>query len=166
MDSLKRSGQTHLTPLQYAYRLLARRAYNQKELGERLEGTGFTSKAVAQVIARLKAQGYVNDVSLACEQVERLKEKGYGRRYMQRKLVQRGFAAPLIDQVIKAAVSAEEEVEAARRLLQRRFGGGGPKDRKAQERAFRFLVSRGYSIDLAANLVDNGEEWPEDGKEL
>ncbi len=163
MDSLRHRNQTHLTPLQYAYRLLARRAYSEKELEERLEGKGFTAKAVAQAVARLKAQGYVNDASLAWEQVQRLKGRGYGKRYIQQKLVHRGLAAPLIGQATQEAISAEEETEAARRLLQRRFGEGGPKDRKARERAFRFLLSRGYSTQVAAALLDNGEDpsWAE-----
>ncbi len=90
--------------------------------------------------------------------MERLKKKGYGRRYIQQKLVHRGLAASLIGQATQEAVSAEEEMEVARRLLQRRFGEGGPKDRKAQGRAFRFLVSRGYSMDVATALVDAEEE--------
>ena len=165
---MQRRGQTYpsdlsprrlsLTPLEYAYRLLARRAYSEKEMEERLGGKGFTPKAVVQVVARLKAQGYINDSSLACELVERLKEKGYGRWYIQRKLTQRGLTVPLMDEATQEVVSTDEEIEVARRLLERRFGEGGLKDRKAQGRAFRFLVSRGYSMDVATTLVDNVAE--------
>jgi regulatory protein len=158
MDSLRHKPPAHLTPLQYAYRLLARRAYSEKELEQRLEGKGFTSKAVVQAVTRLKAQGYVNDASLACEQVEQLKRRGYGRRYIQHKLAHRGIAASLVDQTTQEVVSSEEELETARRLLQRRFGENGPRDRKARERGFRFLLSRGYSMDIAAALVTNRED--------
>lgn len=158
MDSLKRRGQTHLTPLQYAYRLLARRAYSEKELEERLEGKGFTPKAVVQVVARLKARGYVNDVALAHEQAERLKEKGYGRRRIQEKLYGRGLASSLIDEATQEVVSPQEEMGVARRLLERRFGEDRLKDRRTQGKAFRFLISRGYPMDVAAALVGTGED--------
>ena len=168
---MQRRNQTHpscwspreqsLTPLQYAYRLLAQRAYSEKELEERLVGKGFTQKAVAQVVAQLKAQGYVNDASLAHEQAERLKEKGYGRRRIQEKLYYRGLAASLIDEATQEVVSAQEEIEAARRLLERRFGEGRLKDHKSQGRAFRFLISRGYPMDVAATLVGTEEEGSE-----
>jgi len=75
-QSAIRNPQFPFTPFDYAYRLLARRAYSEQELTDKLLTKGFTEAAVTRTIARLKAQGYLDDARLAADHAERLRERG------------------------------------------------------------------------------------------
>ncbi len=163
MGHLQRRGSTpFLTPLTYAYRLLARRAYSRREMQEKLEEKGFTAQAIDQTLSRLQEQGYLNDVSLAQALVQRLRERGYGRLRIREKLFQRKLPAWLIEET--AHLVGSEEEKQARLLLQKHFPKG-LKDRRLQAKAFRFLVNRGYATDLALTLAGAGEESYTNNKE-
>ena len=83
-----KNPQSLLSPLDYAYRLLARRAHSEQELANKLLAKGFTEKAVARTVARLSEQGYLNDTTLAADQAERLQKRGFGAQGVRAKLAQ------------------------------------------------------------------------------
>src|SRR5437870_9943497 len=86
-----RNPQSSLTPLDYAYRLLARRAYSEQELADKLLAKGFTAAVVTRTVVRLKTQGYLDDVRLAADQAERLRTRGFGSEGIKAKLAQKGL---------------------------------------------------------------------------
>ena len=162
MNALRRTTTPdHLTPLAYAYRLIARRVCSERELQAKLEARGFTAGAVARVVSRLKDQRYVDDAWLARSLASRLREKGYGGVRVRAKLVQRGIAPALVEEVVRESAPESHELETARRLLARRFPQGLGERRQAG-RAFRFLVTRGFSPDLAGSLVSAGRAGSQD----
>lgn len=146
------SPQSLLTPLDYAYRLLARRAHSEQALADKLLATGFTEKAVARTVARLKEQGYLNDDNLAADQVERLRKKGFGAAGIRVKLEQKGLAADTIAQTLEDREESEE-LESARQLLASRFSADALKQSQQYARAFRFLLRRGYAQDVVESLL-------------
>src|SRR5262249_26461593 len=91
LQSAIRDRQSSLTPLDYAYRLLARRAYSEQELTDKLLAKGFTAAAGARTVARLKTQGYLDDARLAADQAERLRACGFGAEGIKAKLAQKGL---------------------------------------------------------------------------
>jgi len=143
-----------MTPLDYAYRLLARRAYSEQELTNKLLTKGFTEAAVTRTIARLKAQGYLDDVRLATDQAERLRERGFGSEVIKVKLAQKGISPEMVEPA-GALDHQAEELEAARRLLASRFSADALKDPYTYARAFRFLLRRGYSQEVVESLLGN-----------
>ena len=149
-----------LTPLDYAYRLLARRAYSEQELAEKLTAKGFTPSAVTRTVARLKDQGYLNDTRLAADQAERLRTQGFGPEGIRAKLAQKGLAAGTIEQTLEAG-GEDQDVQSARRLLASRFPADALKQPQIRARAFRLLLRRGYAQEIVESLLGDelGDAW-------
>lgn len=141
-----------LTPLDYAYRLLARRAHSEQELADKLLTKGFTDKAVARTVARLNEQGYLNDTNLAADQTERLRKRGFGAEGIRAQLVQKGLAADTIKQTLEDSEKSED-LESARQLLASRFSADALKQPQQYVRAFRLLLRRGYSQEVVESLL-------------
>src|SRR5215831_4148782 len=137
------NSQSSLTPLDYAYRLLARRAYSEQELTDKLLAKGFTAAAVTRTVARLKTQGYLDDVRLAADQAERLRARGFGAEGIKAKLAQKGLPPETVAQTLETG-GENQELESARHLLARRFSADALKQSHSQARAYRLLLGRGY----------------------
>ena len=153
--------QSLLTPLDYAYRLLARRAYSEQELADKLLSKGFTEAAVSRTITRLKEQGYLNDASFAADQTERLRARGVGAQGIKAKLLQKGIAERIIEQRLENDGTAEE-IQSARQLLASRFSADALKQSQYYARAFRFLLGRGYGQEVVESLLGSP---PSDARE-
>lgn len=160
--STQRNPRPSLTPLDYAYRLLARRAYSEQELAAKMLSTGFTEAAVARTVERLLAQGYLNDAQLAADQAERLHKQGFGRERIRVKLSQKGLAPDTIDNAL-AAEALPGELEEARRFLASRFSPNALKQPQTYARAFRLLLRRGYAQAIVESLL--GEQPQETERE-
>lgn len=141
-----------LTPLEYAYRLLAQRAYSEQELTDRLLAKGFTAAAAARTVAHLKTQGYLDDTRLAADQAERLRTRGFGPEGVRAKLLQKGLSTEMVEQTLETG-GEDQERESARRLLASRFSADALKEPQIRARAFRLLLRRGYSQDVAESLL-------------
>lgn len=153
--SMSHTSPSLLSPLDYAYRLLARRAYGEHELAEKMLSAGFTATAIARTVERLQEQGYLNDALLAADQAERLRKRGFGHGRIRTKLLQKGLAPDIIDNALTTEESPDE-LEEARRFLASRFSTNALKQPKVAARAWRLLVSRGYSQDVAEQLLGSG----------
>jgi regulatory protein len=161
---ISRTSQSLLTPLDYAYRLLARRAYSEHELAEKMLSTGFTKAAVAHTVERLKEQGYLNDTLLAADQAERLRKQGFGRERIRAKLFQKGLAPDTIDNALTAEESSDE-LEEAKRFLASRFSANALKQPQTYARAFRLLLRRGYAQAIVESLLGEQPQETETEKE-
>jgi regulatory protein len=150
--SIQRTPQSSPTAIDYAYRLLARRAYSEHELAEKMLSTGFTEAAVTRTVERLKEQGYLNDAQLAADQAERLHQQGFGRERIRLKLAQKGLAPDTIDNAL-AAERSSDELEEARRFLASRFSPDALKQPQTYARAFRLLLRRGYAQAIVERLL-------------
>lgn len=153
------SGSLSITPLDYAYRLLARRAYSEQELADKLLAKGFTAAAVTRMVARLKTQGYLDDARLAADQVERLRSRGFGSEGIRTKLAQKGLSFDTIGQTLDTS-GERQELDSAKRLLASRFSADALKEPQTYARAFRLLLRRGYSQEVVESLLGS---VPEDG---
>lgn len=149
---MSRTSRSLLSPLDYAYRLLARRAYSEQELAEKMLSTGFTEAAVARTVERLTEQGYLNDTLLAADQAERWRKQGFGRERIRAKLFQKRLAPDTIANTLAAEESAGE-LEEARRFLASRFSPNALKQPQTYARAFRLLLRRGYAQALVESLL-------------
>lgn len=155
LQSTPRHIQLSLTPLDYAYRLLAQRAYSEAQLTEKMLAKGFTATAVSRATTRLKEQGYLNDALLAADQVERLRRRGFGNEQIRAKLVQKGIDQSTVESTL-TSTSSHDEQENASRFLASRFSPDALKQPKIAARAFRLLLSRGYSQDVVEQLLGSG----------
>jgi regulatory protein len=151
--------QSSLPPLDYAYLLLARRGYSEQELTARLCDKGFSPGVVSRAIERLKTQGYLDDSRLAADQVERLRARGFGPAGIHAKLTQKCLSADIIEAVLAAGEESLDLVS-AQRLLASRFSADALKHPQTRARAFRLLLRRGYSQDLAERLLGSHPDEP------
>ena len=144
--------EAHLTPLDYAYRLLARRAQSEHGLAEKMLTKGFTEGAVSRAVARLKEQGYLNDDQLAEDQAERLRKRGFGSERIRNTLTQQGIDAIRVDKVLVPTEQTDELAD-AQRFLASRFSADALKEPKIYARAFRLLSRRGYAHDIVESVL-------------
>ncbi|HKA54273.1 MAG TPA: regulatory protein RecX [Candidatus Binatia bacterium] len=157
LQSAIRDRQSSLTPLDYAYRLLARRAYSEQELTDKLLAKGFTAAAGARTVARLKTQGYLDDARLAADQAERLRARGFGAEGIKAKLAQKGLPPETVAQTLETG-GENQELESARHLLASRFSADALKQSHIHARAYRLLLRRGYSQEVVESLLGSTAE--------
>jgi regulatory protein len=153
----QRSSALRLTPLDYAYRLLARRAQSEHDLAAKMLAKGFTEGAVDRTVARLKEQGYLNDAQLAEDQVERLRKRGFGAEHIRTTLLQHGIDSTVIAETLPANDHHNERT-AAQRFLASRFSADALKQPQIYARAFRLLLRRGYDHDVVESLLGEQPE--------
>jgi len=146
--------ETSLTPLDYAYRLLARRAHSEHGLAEKMLVKGFTEGVISRTVVRLKEQGYLNDAQLAEDQAERLHKRGFGSERIRKTLIQQGIDATSVDEALKLKLKEQnDELADARRFLASRYSGDALKQPKVYARAFQLLSRRGYAHDIIESVL-------------
>jgi regulatory protein len=133
-----------------AVRLLARREYARAELTERLIARGAARAEVEQVLDELERNGYLSDARFA-QAVVAQRAGRFGKRAIAHELREKKVD-PAAAQDAMAALANTDELGEATALWQRRFGNA-PKDEREKARQVRFLLSRGYSLTIALNVL-------------
>ena len=148
-----KSGIPKISAMDKALKILSVSPASEAELRRKLLRAGYPEIMVEPAVNECRRRGYINDELLASDCAEYLTMRGTGRRMVKMKLIRRGIDRDLVDAAV-ADTDPEVELEAARvalagklRLLSRE------KDwRKKKEKAFRFLISRGYTSDVISKL--------------
>jgi regulatory protein len=128
-----------------ALRLLGRREYARRELGERLTRWGASSDQTTRLLDGLEADGLLSEVRYAESWTRAHLARGDGPRRLRQGLAHAGVDASLIDATLSADEDWAGRLEAARR---RRFGTAPPADWPAWARQARYLERRGYAPEL------------------
>ena len=147
------SGLPKISAMDKAVKILSVAPVSEAELRRKLFRAGYPEILVEQAVSECLRRGYINDELLASDSAEYLTMRGTGRRMVKMKLIRRGIDRELVESAV-ADTDPELELDAAKyaldcklRLLSRE------KDwRKRKEKAFRFLVSRGYTSDVITKL--------------
>ena len=135
-------------------RLLSRRALTERELRTKLGAAGSAYPEIRDTVAECRRRGFVNDEQFAADYAEILAARGLGGRRIRLALRQRGIPQPLQEQPLESA--AESEAQRAREALEYklRLLARETDPRKKREKAFRFLLSRGFSCDNCRAAID------------
>jgi len=144
-----------------AFNLLGYRARSEGELRERLGRSGYLNETVEGVILRLKDLGYLDDVEFARLKA-REKARRYGPRRISAELRRSGLGEDLARSVVEEEFAGREELGEARSAAARRYNGRG-SDAEAR-RVYGFLVRRGYSAEVCAQVAREYREPPEAGE--
>jgi regulatory protein len=147
-DSRERAHQTAVNFISY-------RPRSSKEIVDKLSRKGFSHELAVEIIDKLKELNLLNDVQFARMFVrDKLLGKPMGRAMLRRKLLEKGIPFQLSEMVLKEYVTEENEQEAAKILALRkmkmsrsRFSTLDP--RAKQKRLIDYLLSRGFSQDIA-----------------
>ncbi|OGV51537.1 MAG: hypothetical protein A2017_01840 [Lentisphaerae bacterium GWF2_44_16] len=137
-----------------AMRLLSSRAHSRRELGRKLYQRGFSSGTISFVIAECERLGFLNDEDFASDYAEELRNKGYGAGKVRNSLAQKGIDRGIIDEEI-AGTEKDDEYSRAETALEKKLRTlKNEKDiRKRKEKAYRFLISRGFSGEIVSELL-------------
>jgi len=138
-----------------ALKLLARREHSRKELGRKLSEHTDDPQEVERALDECEARGWLSEQRVV-EQVVHSRRSRFGIRRIERDLEANGISGD-------AAASAlsqlkEGEVEAARAVWRRKFGGGPPRTPAERARQARFLQGRGFELDVIFKVIEGEED--------
>lgn len=128
-----------------ALKLLNRRDYGARELGERLAERGFAAATAQTIVDRLVQEKLLDDYRFAEHFVAYHANRGQGPVRIAHKLREAGVAAELISASVDAG-SADWRRRCAE-VRRKRFGAREPGNWAERGKQARFLTQRGFSPD-------------------
>ncbi|GAB4218650.1 MAG: hypothetical protein Fur009_0480 [Candidatus Microgenomates bacterium] len=145
--------------LNKAYFYLKFRPRTEKEIRDylykKIINTHFSRADVEVVIEKLKDQDLINDEKFMDMYIkDRLNLKPKGKKILIKELENKGVPKELINKYFENNNINEEEL--AKKILAKRVGRYFSLDRKkAKEKAYRFLLSRGFSYETAKKTIED-----------
>lgn len=156
-----------------ALRALMRRAHSIHEMKDYLAKRAEDKESIAQVVARLREQAYLDDAKYALDYArQHANSRGQGRFRIARELRARGVPDQHIDAALDAVFADTDESALVRKRLARHLKGvRGPLDQRKIASAYRSLLRAGFSADLIraeirsatrADVPDSHADLPDD----
>jgi len=149
-----------LRAYQYALRLLTARDYTVARLREKLGGKGFDLADADEALARMVAEGWLDDRRYA----ERFAESalGSGRFYgarLRQEMRRRGLSPELISEVLGAVMQEHDECRDIQAVCERRFSAFSfdSASEKEKRRVIGYLQRRGFGISAIIKTLKNPE---------
>lgn len=120
----------------------------EREIRKYLAGKGYLPTVCDYVIEKMRGYGFVDDGAYASAYAEAAVKKK-GKRLIKAELKQKGIS----DEAIEAATDGlEGEEDAAKRLLEK-YLRGKDLDKTALQKAFRYLIGKGFDYEIARNAI-------------
>jgi regulatory protein len=142
-------------PYLEALKMLARRELSETQVRQRLGRRGHAPDAVDAAIARLKADGSLDDARTAAAIARReTSVRGRGRRRVQHEIERAGIPAPLARRAVDEAFADVDEdalIDAA--LARGLRGGGDVRDERVRQRLYRYLIGQGFDADRVLRVL-------------
>jgi regulatory protein len=157
LDGVRVAGERPLA-MGRALDLLGYRARSEAEVRQRLGRHGYAGETIEAVVVRLQELGYLDDAEFARLKA-REKARRYGPRRVSMELRKSGVGEELAREVVEEEFAGRSEVGEARSAAARRYNGRG-SDAEAR-RVYGFLVRRGYSAEVCAQVAREFREPPE-----
>lgn len=138
-----------------ALRLLARREHSRAELARKLSLHAEEPAEVETVLDEFERRGWLSERRVV-EQLVHTRRSRYGARRIERDLRQKGVS----EEAVSAALSELKggELEAAREVWRRKFGGIQPRRPADRARQVRFLQGRGFVLEVILRVIKGGDE--------
>lgn len=139
-----------------ALRILSYRPRSVAELKEKLLLKGFEAAEADKAVTILREAGYLDDERFAALLADsRVRNKHWGPSRVAAELMRKGVSA----EIIRNTVAHDPDAEASTALAAfdkwvKKTGSPCPLDRKACERAYRFLKGRGFSTDAIFKVIN------------
>ena len=138
-----------------ALKLLARREHSRAELARKLSAHAEDPAEIEAVLDDCERRGWLSERRVV-EQMVYARRSRYGTRRIERDLVAKGVS----DDAVATALSGlkDSEVEAAREVWRRKFGGRLPRSQAERAKQARFMQGRGFNLDVVMKVIKGGEE--------
>lgn len=141
----------------YVIRLLSRRDYSEAELRQKLSLKNIAADEVERVIAYCDAHGWINDQRFAESLLRGGAAKGYGWKRICFDAQKKGIDENLLQQAQK--IQQHNWYALAEKLAIKRFGDKNGEipdvDLKTKNKWMRFLVGRGFSYEIVAQVLNS-----------
>lgn len=137
-----------------ALRLLARRAFSEKELTRKLYSYGcYTPPEIRQALDTCRKHGFINDKLLSQDYARALNERNCGSRKIRQQLKKRGFSENLTETAVTGISPLEKD--AAQRALdyKLRMLSRETDPQKKRQKIYRYLASKGFSYDIICSCM-------------
>jgi regulatory protein len=133
-----------------ALKQLARRELSEAQIRQRLSRRGFLPDDIDTAIARLRADGSLDDARVATAIARtQLSLKKRGERRVRREIEAAGIAPALAERAV-AEVYGEVDADALlAAAIDRRLGTRRLDDDREMARLYRYLVGQGFESDRA-----------------
>ena len=138
-----------------ALRYLARREHSRAELARKLAPHTEDSSEIESLLDDLEGRNWLSERRVV-EQVLHARRRRFGARRIEQELLQKGVS----DDAVAAARSQlkEGELEAARTVWARKFGGRAPGRPADRARQVRFLQGRGFDLEVIMKVIKGAGE--------
>jgi len=139
-----------------ALRYLAQREHSRLELEQKLSAhaQSSTPEALSSVLDKLEQNGFLS-AERVVEQVIRTRRPRFGSQRIVYELKEKGIDAQLIDSILPAL--RETELDTAFKIWQKKFGQL-PNTREERGKQIRFMMSRGFSIEVIQQVLSQADE--------
>jgi regulatory protein len=138
-----------------ALRLLARREHSRAELARKLSAHADDPVEVEKVLDDCEQRGWLSERRVVEQRVHILRKR-FGARRIERDLRQKGISGDAVAAALADLKSGE--LEAAREVWRRKFGGRLPHSPADRARQVRFLQGRGFELELILKVIRGGAE--------
>ena len=144
--------------MNYAARALTNRALSLNELRDRLKRRAARQEDAAEVLARLKEAGFLNDRKLADSFATwRRENQGLGKARVMHDLMARRIAPAVAKQAVETAYSGVDEMALIESFLARKYRGKNLGrllgEQKHLASAFRRLRGAGFSAGNSIRVL-------------
>src|SRR6185295_13996479 len=135
-------------------RLLARREHSRRELERKLAVHAEDPAELGSVLDEFEAQGWLSERRVV-EHVVHARRSRFGAQRIERDLLAKGVS----EDAIAAAMPELKggELDAAREVWRRKFGGRLARTSSERGRQARFLQGRGFGMDVILKIIKSGD---------
>lgn len=132
-----------------AYKYLGRKNHTKMQVIIYLKGKSFDNKVIAKVIDKLEEYGYLDDMQYAKTYIE-FKKSSKGRRLLSAELSSKGVDSKTIEKALDTLTDEDQSAyNTAKKYIKSK-----PFDFELKAKAFRYLISKGFSYDNATGALD------------
>jgi regulatory protein len=138
-----------------ALKLLARREHTRAELTRKLAEHTEDPAELEGVLDDFERRGWLSERRVV-EQMVHARRSRYGARRIERDLRAKGVTG----EAVAAAMAGlkEGELDAAREVWRRKFGGRLPRTPADRAKHARFLQGRGFDMEVVFKVIKGGDD--------
>jgi len=138
-----------------ALKLLARREHTRVELARKLSVHAEDPDEIGRVLDDFERRGWLSEHRVV-EQVVHAKRSRFGKRRIEQELLRKGVSEDAVASALTELKGGE--LEAAREVWRRKFGGRLPRGAAERARQVRFLQGRGFDLEVIMKVLKGGDE--------
>ena len=153
MTGDRKTGEPSL--LGRALRLLARREHSRTELARKLAAHAEDLVEIESVLDELERRGWLSERRVV-EQMVHARRARFGAHRITRDLLAKGVSQDAIAGALPEIRGGE--LQAAREVWRRKFGGRLPRNAQERGRQARFLQGRGFGMEVIVKVIKGGDE--------